>query len=68
MKRLKYFILVVQKIMTQKEKLMRATMMAHQIKSVADSLRYDAKDYDVRFPISHADRLESIANEFLKLK
>lgn len=54
--------------MTQKEKLMRAAMMAHQIKSVADSLRYDAKDYDVRFPISHADRLESIANEFLKLK
>lgn len=54
--------------MTQKEKLARAAMMAMQIKSVASSLRYDAKDYDCRFPISHAERLEQIANEYLRLK
>lgn len=53
---------------TQKERLMKATMMAHQVKSIASSLRYDAKDYDVKFPLSYADRLEKLANEFLKLK
>lgn len=54
--------------MTQKEKLGRAIQMAMQIKSVASSLRYDAKDYDCRFPISHAERLEQIANDFLKIR
>lgn len=54
--------------MTQKEKLIKATKMAMMVKSIASSLRYDAKDYDVRFPLSHADNLERIANDFLKLK
>lgn len=54
--------------MTQKEKLGRAIQMAMQIKSVASSLRYDAKDYDCRFPISHAERLEQIANDFLEIR
>lgn len=54
--------------MTQKEKLIKATMMAQRMKSIASSLRYDAKDYDVRFPLSYANELESIANEYLKLK
>lgn len=54
--------------MTQKEKLGHARIMAMQIKSVASSLRYDAKDYDCHFPIVHANRLEQIADEFLKLK
>lgn len=54
--------------MTQKEKLGHARIMAMQIKSVASSLRYDAKDYDCHFPIAHANRLEQIADEFLKLK
>lgn len=54
--------------MTQKEKLGKALLMASQIKSVANSLRFDAKDFDVQFPLRHAKRLDEIANEFLKLK
>lgn len=54
--------------MTQKEKLMRASIMAQKIKNIAQSLRHDAKDYDVHFPLQYADELESTAKEFLKLK
>lgn len=54
--------------MIQKEKLIKATIMAQQIKSVANSLRNDARCYDCRFPLSHANRLEQIANDFLKTK
>ena len=54
--------------MTQKEKIGKAIQMAFLMKSVASSLRYDAKDYDCKFPLSHAKRLEEIADEFLKLK
>ena len=35
---------------------------------IAGRLRYDAKDYDVRFPLSYADDMERMANEFLKMK
>ena len=42
---------------TQKEKLVKATQMAMRIKSMASRLRYDAKDYDVRFPLSYADNM-----------
>ena len=38
------------------------------VKSVAASLRFDAKDYDCKFPLEHARRLEQAADEFLKLK
>ena len=54
--------------MTQKEKIAKATMMAQQIKSVANSLRNDARSFDCQFPISHANRLEQIANDFLRTK
>ena len=54
--------------MTQKEKLDRARQLAMTAKSVASSLRYDAKDYDCKFPLEHAKRLEQAADEFLKLK
>ena len=54
--------------MTQKEKLIKATQMAMRVKSVAGRLRYDAKDYDVRFPLEYARELEDMANEFLKAK
>ena len=54
--------------MTQKEKLGRARVLALTMKSIANSLRYDAKDYDCTFPLSHAKRLEEAADEFLKLK
>ena len=54
--------------MTQKEKIGRAIQMALQIKSIASSLRYDAKDYDVRFPLSYADRLDKLAESYLSIK
>jgi len=54
--------------MTQKEKLNKARQMAMQVKSIASSLRYDAKDYDCQFPLEHAKRLEQIVDEYLKLK
>jgi len=54
--------------MTQKEELIKAMKMAVKVKGIASRLRNDAKDYDVRFPLSYADDLERIANEFLKLK
>lgn len=54
--------------MTQKEKLIKATMMAQAIKSVARSLEYDARDYDCSFPLSRARELNNLADEFLKLK
>mgnify|MGYP001775877972 CR=1 FL=1 len=53
---------------TQKEKLIKATQMAMRIKSVASRLRHDAIDYDVRFPLSYADNMERMANDFLKMK
>ena len=54
--------------MTQREKLMRATMMAQAIKCVARRLEFDARDYDCSFPLAHARELNNIADEFLKLK
>ena len=54
--------------MTQKEKLIKATIMAQRMKNVARNLRYHAQDYDVRFPIQYADEIDGIADEFLKLK
>lgn len=54
--------------MTQKERIGKAIQMAMQIKSVASSLRYDARDYDCKFPLTHAKRLEEIADNFLNLK
>lgn len=50
---------------TQKEKIIKAQLMATRIISIAKRLRNEAKDYDVKFPIAYADNLEDIANEFL---
>lgn len=51
---------------TQKEKIIEAQLLANRIISMAKRLRNEAKDYDVKFPIAYADKLEDIANEFLK--
>lgn len=42
--------------------------MAQAIKSVARRLEFDAKDYDCSFPLKYTRELNSIADEFLKLK
>ncbi len=52
--------------MTKKDELMQAIKMAVAMKSVAESLRRDAREYDVRFPVRHAERLERLADDFLK--
>ena len=54
--------------MTQKEKLDRARQLAMMVRNIASRLRYDAKGYDCKFPLEYADKLETAANEFLKLK
>lgn len=37
-----------------------------QVKSVISSIRYDAKDYDTKWPLEHANRLEEIIKPFKK--
>ena len=54
--------------MTQKEQLKQAMRLATTAMSVARSLRRDAADFGLRFPITHADRLEQAANAFLSGK
>ncbi len=53
---------------TQKEKIIKATMMAQRVKNIAKNLRNEADDYGVRFPHVYAEYMEDIANEYLKLK
>lgn len=54
--------------MTQKEQLRQAMQLAATAKSVARSLRQDARDYDCKFPVAHAERLERAADAFLNNK
>lgn len=54
--------------MTQKEKIQKAFLLATRVKSIARALRLDASDYDVKFPLAHANELDRIADDFLKLK
>jgi len=53
--------------MTQKDKLLQARMMAFKIRSIANSLQFDARDYDVQFPLAYARDLKQMADDFLKL-
>ena len=53
---------------TQKEKIIRATMMAQQIKSIASRIEYDMRDYDCSWTKHYIDDLCRAADEFLKLK
>lgn len=52
--------------MTQKEKLRRAFLFAVQVKAIANNLKLDAEDYDVKFPKSYATELETKAENLLK--
>ena len=54
--------------MTQREKLMRATMMAQAVKSVAKRLEFDARDFDCYFLLNITRELNNLADGFLKLK
>lgn len=54
--------------MTQKEKILKAIQLAQYMKNLANCLRYDAQDYDVKFPLQYAIEMERKADEFLNLK
>lgn len=54
--------------MTQREKLIKAIMMAQAVKSVAKRLEFDARDFDCSFLLNIVKELNNIADEFLKLK
>ena len=53
---------------TQKEKIIKATLMAQRVKNIAKNLRHAADEYGVRFPHVYAEQMEDIANEYLKMK
>lgn len=40
-------------------------MFAQRVKSIAHNLEYDAKDYDVKFPLRYAKELNDLVNNFL---
>lgn len=42
--------------------------MAQQIEHIADRIDFDAKDYDEYWPREYAEKLRTLANEFLELK
>jgi len=54
--------------MTQREKLIKARMLALRMKSISKGLEYDAEDYGVNFPLQYARELKEQADDFLKLK
>lgn len=56
------------KVMTQKEKLLKATQLALYLKGIASALERDAEDYDMKFPLQYAVELRKHADEFLNLK
>ena len=51
-----------------RDKLVKATMMAQQINSIADRIDFDANDYDEYWPREYAEQLRTIATNFLELK
>ena len=54
--------------MTQKEKLMRASMLAQQVRSIASSIAFECRSYDERWALPYAKQLQDAADEYLKLK
>ena len=52
--------------MTQKDKIIEARMFALSMKSLADRLMYDGKDYDVQFARNYAKEIKSKAEDLLK--
>lgn len=53
--------------MTQKEKLNEAMRVAMRVKSIAKSIEFDAKDYDMTWPLQYVKDLNNLADNFLKL-
>ena len=54
--------------MTMRDKIKEAIMMAQSVKNIANSLEFDAKDYDVHFPLKYVDELRRLSDNYLSLK
>ena len=52
--------------MTQKDKIMKAVMLAQSVRSTAMQIAQECRSYDERWALPYAERLEREANEFLK--
>lgn len=52
--------------MTQKEKIARAAGFAHIVKSIANSIAADCRDYDETWALRYAKELTEYADEMLK--
>lgn len=52
--------------MTQKDKIREALMFATKVKSMATSLKRDARDFDVKFPLRTAELMEEEADNLIK--
>lgn len=52
---------------TQKDKIIEATILAQRVKYVADRIEFDAKDYDTHWPLEYSKELRDMATEFLEL-
>lgn len=53
--------------MTQKEKLARASQFAYMVKSIANSLAAECRDYDEKWVFTYAKELTDKANDLLKM-
>lgn len=52
--------------MTQKEKIARAAGFAHTVKSIANSIADECRDYDETWALSYSRQLTEYADEMLK--
>lgn len=52
--------------MTQKEKIIRAGLFARQVKSIADSIAHECRDYDETWALSYVKDLTERADDLLK--
>lgn len=52
--------------MTQKEKIIRAGLFARQVKSIADSIARECRDYDETWALSYTKDLTERADDLLK--
>ena len=53
-------------IMTQKEKIIRAGLFARQVKSIADSIARECRNYDETWALSYTKDLTERADDLLK--
>lgn len=52
---------------SQKDKLQHATQFANRVKTIADRIERDCKDYDEKWALGYADQLRNAAEKMLKV-